>query len=447
MKPRLARALIVLAVFGLLAVLAATDTYVTMTSAPPAPPPSAKASAEQSLVSAALAARRLGQDGECWRGCSCNQFRTYVTWALVTPGILYLARRIPLLGRHRCARRRCSTPSCRSPAPCRSSSCASSSTGPSACRCRRWSVLQVPRGAACSCCRAWPPCRSTGCWSGSGTLVQFSREHEANRLAEIELRHSLAVAQLDALKMKLQPHFLFNALNSIACLARVGETDAVVRMVEHLGTLLRLSMETSARQFVTLDEELALVDAYLAIEEVRFGDRLRVVRRIAPRRAPGARAEPDPAAAGRERARARPVAAPRREPAGGGRAARRPLLRIAVRDDGPGLPPAWSLAADAGAGLRNVTERIQGLFPATAGSGWRTARPAGRSRCCRCPLPTPRRRQWPGSVSHGQREDDHRRRRAAGAARAEDAGRAARRLHGGGGVSRTAARRSRGSPS
>ncbi len=172
------------------------------------------------------------------------------------------------------------------------------------------------------------------------------------------------MAQHDALKMKLQPHFLFNALNAIAALAREGETGAVVRMVEHLGTLLRLSMETSARQFVTLDQELALVDAYLAIEGVRRGDCLHVVRRIDPevRQAlvPNLILQPlveNALVHGLSRrldASLLEVAA-RRD---GG------LLRIAVRDDGPGLPAAWSLAANAGAGVRNVTDRIRSLFPA-----------------------------------------------------------------------------------
>jgi len=202
---------------------------------------------------------------------------------------------------------------------------------------------------------------------GVGTFLQFSREHAANELADIELRHSLAVAQHDALKVKLQPHFLFNALNAIASLARVGDADAVVRVVDHLGTLLRLSMETSERQLVTLDEELALVDAYLAIESVRFEDRLKIVRRIAPdaRHAlvPNLILQPlveNALVHGLSRRLDASLleVAVRRD----GR-----MLRIAVRDDGPGLPPSWSLSASAGAGLRNVIDRIQGLFRGDGG--------------------------------------------------------------------------------
>jgi len=365
MKPRFSRALIVLAVFAALALLTATDWYVTATAAPPIPPPSAKATPGSSSFPQTLKPGGSSQRPVLTR-VFLNQFRNHVAWALVMPGILYLARRVPLLGRHRARALlfhaavpvACGLPffffrflvnrAFGVPFPI-------------------WSSLKgVPWGLI------WVMQAVTAMpvyWLlvGLGTLVQFSREREMNRVAETELRHSLAVAQHDALKMKLQPHFLFNALNAIASLARVGETGAVVRMVEHLGTLLRLSMETSARQFVTLDQELALVDAYLAIEEIRFGDRLRVVRRIAPdvRHAlvPNLILQPlveNALAHGLSRrldASLLEVAA-RRDGS---------LLRIAVRDDGPGLPPTWSLAADAGAGLKNVTDRIQGLFPGNGG--------------------------------------------------------------------------------
>ncbi len=365
MKPRLARALIVLTVFGLLAVFAATDTYVTLRSAPPAPPPSATGPSGSSSFPQALAPAARPERVALAR-VFMNQFRTYVTWALVLPGILYLARRVPLLGRHRARAvlfhavvpfagalpffflRFLVNRAFGVPLP-------------------TWSVLTAAPWGLILVMQGLTAAPVYWLLVGLGTLVQFSREHEANRMAEIELRHSLAVAQLDALKMKLQPHFLFNALNSIAALVRVGETGAVVRTVEHLGTLLRLSMETSARQLVPLHQEMALVDAYLAIEEVRFGDRLRVVRRIAPdaRQAlvPNLILQPlveNALVHGLSRrldASLLEVAA-RRD----GR-----LLHIAVRDDGPGLPPTWSLAADAGSGLKNVSDRIQGLFPGDGG--------------------------------------------------------------------------------
>ncbi len=362
MKPKLARALIVLAVFALLAVLAATDAYVTLTWAPPPPPPSAKAPAGSSVFPQVVKPAARPPDGVTLTRVFMNQFRTYVAWALVLPGILYLSRRVPLLG-HRRARavlfhavvpfagalpffflRFVVNRAFGVPFP-------------------PWAGLVISPWGLILVFQALTAAPVYWLLVGLGTLLQFSRQHEANRMAEIELRHSLAVAQLDALKMKLQPHFLFNALNSIAALVRVGETAAVVRTVEHLGTLLRLSMETSGRQLVSLDQELALVDAYLAIEEVRFGDRLRVVRRIAPdaRHAlvPNLILQPlveNALVHGLSRrldASLLEVAA-RRE----GR-----LLHIAVRDDGPGLPPAWSLGAAAGAGLKNVTDRIQGLFP------------------------------------------------------------------------------------
>jgi LytS/YehU family sensor histidine kinase len=118
---------------------------------------------------------------------------------------------------------------------------------------------------------------------------------------------------------------------------------------------------------VTLDEELALAEAYLAVEGVRFGDRLRVVRRIAPEArlalVPNLILQPLIENAlvhglGRRLDASLLEIAARRD----GR-----VLRIAVRDDGPGLPAGWSLDAGTGAGLRNVRDRIGGLFPGEGG--------------------------------------------------------------------------------
>jgi sensor histidine kinase YesM len=89
-------------------------------------------------------------------------------------------------------------------------------------------------------------------------------------------------AELRALRAQLNPHFLFNSLNSINALVG-GDPEGARRMCEGLGDFLRKTLQIGARESVTLGEELALVDRYLAIEQVRFGDRLQVERAIDPR--------------------------------------------------------------------------------------------------------------------------------------------------------------------
>lgn len=88
------------------------------------------------------------------------------------------------------------------------------------------------------------------------------------------LHGQLAEAQLETLRARLDPHFLFNALNSVAVLARRGQTESVERMVTRLAGLLRHSLESSRAQQVTLGVELEALRHYLDIEQVRYGDRL-----------------------------------------------------------------------------------------------------------------------------------------------------------------------------
>ena len=88
-------------------------------------------------------------------------------------------------------------------------------------------------------------------------------------------------AELRALRAQLNPHFLFNSLNSISALAG-SEPEASRRMCGLLGDFLRASLTLGGRERVSLEEELALADRYLAVEQVRFGPRLRVEREVAP---------------------------------------------------------------------------------------------------------------------------------------------------------------------
>jgi len=107
---------------------------------------------------------------------------------------------------------------------------------------------------------------------------------EASHTAErriLETQVGAREAELRALRAQLNPHFLFNSLNSINALVG-SDPEGARRMCEGLGDFLRRTLALGARDAVTLGEELALVDRYLGIEQVRFGDRLRVERAVAP---------------------------------------------------------------------------------------------------------------------------------------------------------------------
>ncbi len=95
-----------------------------------------------------------------------------------------------------------------------------------------------------------------------------------------ELAQQLATAQLSALKMQLQPHFLFNTLGAIVVLIQQQKTTEAAAMVEKLSDLLRLTLEDVEAQEVPLWRELEFLRLYLSIEQVRFEDRLKV--RIVP---------------------------------------------------------------------------------------------------------------------------------------------------------------------
>ena len=97
----------------------------------------------------------------------------------------------------------------------------------------------------------------------------------------LELQASLALARLQALRMQMNPHFLFNTLNSIASLVQEDGKKAE-EMITALGDLLRLTLRATDRQEVTVREELHFLERYLQIEKTRFGDRLQIERVIDP---------------------------------------------------------------------------------------------------------------------------------------------------------------------
>ena len=105
----------------------------------------------------------------------------------------------------------------------------------------------------------------------------LSRDRLANSQTEAaELRAELSEARLHSLRQQMDPHFIFNALNSVCGLVRDNEKEPAAQMLVDLSTYLRNAAEYPGRAVVTLAEEVDLLKRYLDIQKCRFGDRLRV---------------------------------------------------------------------------------------------------------------------------------------------------------------------------
>jgi signal transduction histidine kinase len=111
--------------------------------------------------------------------------------------------------------------------------------------------------------------------------VHYYHEAQQRERAAAQLQMTLAEVRLEVLRSRMNPHFLFNTLNSISTLALKGDNDATVEMLERLSELLRVSLDERCPHEVSLSKELELLDRYLAIQRVRFADRLRICRQIA----------------------------------------------------------------------------------------------------------------------------------------------------------------------
>ena len=105
--------------------------------------------------------------------------------------------------------------------------------------------------------------------------LTFYRRYQARERKAAQLEAKLAQAQLQALKIQLHPHFLFNTLHSISSLLH-KDVDAADKMIARLGDFLRMTLENTGAQEVTLEEELEFLRSYLEIERIRFQDRLTV---------------------------------------------------------------------------------------------------------------------------------------------------------------------------
>jgi two-component system, LytTR family, sensor kinase len=182
----------------------------------------------------------------------------------------------------------------------------------------------------------------------------------AQRLAlrESRLEADLARAQLDALRLEIEPHFLFNTLNSIASLIRAESPERALSMLLGLGDLMRSTLDTPGPT-TTLVAELAFVQRYIALQRVRFMDRLSVEYAIQPEcelcEVPTFLLQPLVENAFRHGVARRSgpctIEVSARIDAG--------RLHIRIRDDGAGLPAGFSVATNAGVGFRNTQSRLE----------------------------------------------------------------------------------------
>jgi signal transduction histidine kinase len=198
--------------------------------------------------------------------------------------------------------------------------------------------------------------------AGSIQAYRYYQRYVSSELRREALEHSFAEARLNSLRMQLDPHFLFNALNTISSHVE-RDPKLTRRMIEHLGDLLRLSLQSKDKQEVPLAEEMAFLEHYLAIQKIRFGDQLKIDLEIAPEvryaAVPSLVIQPLVENAIRHGISRRAAGGTVTVKAGseGGR------LEIRVLDDGIGLPSGWSMNASAGLGLSITRERIAGLHP------------------------------------------------------------------------------------
>lgn len=108
------------------------------------------------------------------------------------------------------------------------------------------------------------------------------RESAALALRTEQLEREVITAKLEALQRQLNPHFLFNCLNAIAGLSRAARHDTAVTMIAALGQFLRDTLAVEGRHFISLEEEIRLAQSYIAIERIRFGDRVTTAIAIPP---------------------------------------------------------------------------------------------------------------------------------------------------------------------
>lgn len=117
---------------------------------------------------------------------------------------------------------------------------------------------------------------------GIAGIAQFQIRAQREAMKSLELQKQLSAAHLRALQMQLEPHFLFNTLNAITTLVELGRQKEAAEMLSHLNAILKSTLQRTTPEKVPLSQELENMENYLAIEQVRFADRLRIEIKVEP---------------------------------------------------------------------------------------------------------------------------------------------------------------------
>jgi signal transduction histidine kinase len=198
------------------------------------------------------------------------------------------------------------------------------------------------------------------------SLAAYERARQLS-VRESQLEAQLARAQLDALRLEIQPHFLFNTLNSLAALIRANDNSGALSMLLGLSDVMRDTLDRTDEQVAPLGRELELIRKYVELQRARFGDRLRVryqierdaercdipVLLLQPLVENALRHGVGPRASGGELVIGAAVDTSE-------------TLRLWVSDDGLGVRDGFDLSRDAGTGLANTRARLGHLYGSRA---------------------------------------------------------------------------------
>jgi two-component system, LytTR family, sensor kinase len=199
-------------------------------------------------------------------------------------------------------------------------------------------------------------------WSVLYIGIKYYTALQAERERSIKAEAAAHQAQLEALRYQINPHFLFNSLNAVSTLVTERRNDEAARMLSRVSDFLRLTLTAPVRDEVALADEIDYVRQYLEIEQVRFGDRLRVEVDVATEAweaaVPAFVLQPLIENAVRH------AIAPRETGGAITIEARRSgdTLRVSIIDDGPGLREEARGNGNGRIGLSNTRDRLRGLY-------------------------------------------------------------------------------------